>query len=81
MEPSEHDRVEVGPLKKDKKPDGEKLWRLLKEKFTLVMDQEALPEQRTSGQVDFLAKFFPDPANESDGYRSRMKGLMGIASK
>ena len=67
MEPSEHDRVEVARLKKDKREDGEKLWRLLKEKFTLVMDQEALPEQRTSGQVDFLAKFFPDLANESGG--------------
>jgi len=67
MEPSEHDRVEIGRLKKDKKNDGEKLWRQLREKFTLVMDQEALPEQRISGQVDFLAKFFPDLANEGGG--------------
>ena len=67
MEPSEHDRIEPARLKKDKKADGDKLWKLLKEKFTTVMDQEAMPEQRISGQVDFLAKFFPDLANEDTG--------------
>ena len=68
MEPSEHDKIQVSLLrKKDKKVVGEKLWKQLKEKFTSVMDQEALPEQKISGQVDFLAKFFPDLASKGGG--------------
>ena len=67
MEPSEHDKVLMALLRKDKQGDGKKLWKQMREKFLSVMDQEALPDLKISGQVDFLAKFFPDLANEDDG--------------
>ena len=67
MEPSEHDEVLMTLLRKDKQADGKRLWKHMREKFLSVMDQEALPDHKISGQVDFLAKFFPDLANEDDG--------------
>ncbi len=76
MEPSEHDRVELARLKKkEKREEGEKLWRLLRDKFLSVLDQEALPEQKISGQIDFLAKFFPDLAGEAPSGSEEMQGF------
>lgn len=67
MEPSEHDRVEVSRLKLERQKDGNKLWKQVSEKFKLVLDQEAKPEIKTAGKVDFLAKFLPDLAGEGEG--------------
>ncbi len=78
MEPSEHDRVELARLKKkEKREEGEKLWRLLRDKFISVLDQEALPEQKISGQIDFLAKFFPDLAGEGSPDGEDIEGFDG----